>query len=48
MAVGNPLSGALPPQIDWSVDLSSSFNHPRVYMLLKTNEEIVEAGLAVH
>ena len=33
-------------QLDWSVDLSSSFNHPRGYMLLKTNEEMGEAGLA--
>ena len=31
---------------DWSVDLSSSFNHPHGYMLLKTNEEMGEAGLA--
>jgi hypothetical protein len=33
-------------QQDWSVNLSSSFNHPRGYMLLKTNEEMGEAGLA--
>jgi hypothetical protein len=31
---------------DWSADLSSSFNHPRGYTLLKTNEEMGEAGLA--
>jgi hypothetical protein len=29
-----------------SANLSSSFNHPRGYMLLKTNEEMGETGLA--
>jgi hypothetical protein len=33
-------------QLDWSVNLSLFFNHPRGYMLLKTNEDIAEAGLA--
>ena len=33
-------------QLDWSVDLNSSFNQPGGYMLLKTNEEMGEAGLA--
>jgi hypothetical protein len=30
-------------QLDWSVDLSSSFNHPCEYMLLKTKEEMGES-----
>ena len=34
-------------QLDWSVHLSSSFKHLRGYMLLKTNEEVGETGLAL-